>query len=1026
MTGPPARRTSPASAPDHGEVAAGPPEPVRVALLGPLLVRTRAGWDTPGSPLLRAVLGVLALAPGTEVTVAGLYTAAWPAGGAGSAKRSVHLAVHRLRRWLAEVGAGVTLHTSGTGYRLDLAGGMTDVELFHALAARVESTAPAVTVQRVIEALALWRGPALADVPVHDGLGIAQLHRQRRQVAVAGAEAALAAGDWGAALALASPLAEEDPLDEATQAIVVRALAGAGRQADALAVYERVRDSLADELGVDPSRVLHEAYLGVLRQGYPEENRPRPSAPCTLPADVPDFVGRDDAMARLTGWCHPAGPAATRTVIVLSGAAGVGKTTLAVRVAHRLRVDFPDGQLYLNLRGFSAPLTAIGAAGQLLRALGVPGRTIPTDADERGALIRSLTVDRRYLFVLDDAADETQVRQLLPGAGGGVLVTSRRPLSGLEGAHRFELNSFSEPEAVTLLRSVVGAARLAAEPEAGAEILRRCAGLPLAIRIIAERLAARPDLTLGEVAAELAGAGQRLDPFAAGDLDVRASIGLSYRALPAEHRRALRMVALLAAPDVPKWVFAAIADDPVAGESVVDSLVTLHLIEYAGVDRAGQHRYRLNDLVRAYARERAGAQDADADRRDVFGRVIDGWLGLAGAADLRLRELTAADAPLRAFSAAGVPRWFPTDPGRLLADPMTWFEAELPSLLALVGQAGELGLGPPVWALPVAMAYHLELTARARERIEIFRRALGAARAADDPLGVAYTQLELAGGRHDAGDLPGALAAARAAADSFDRLADAWGAARAAFLLAQLHEQLGDVPAALGRLRAALWLYRFLDDRTGQGLALTALARMRYEYGNSPVAARHFRRGLALLRAVGSPRSLALGLRRVAMWHEQEGRIVEALAGYRECLGLVREIQDREGEAYLLLNIGLVFVDRPDLGQAREYLTAALSWFQCSDDGRGMGRTLHALGRLELRGGDIDRAVPYLEEAVRRLPVPRLRAPALLDLGTARRRLGQHELAAARLREAEETFLDIGALAGAERARAALAEPDGP
>ncbi|MET9038449.1 AfsR/SARP family transcriptional regulator [Streptomyces mirabilis] len=662
-------------------------------LLGPVELKARGQVLDLGPPKQRAVFAALAVDSGQPVAVSTLVDRVWNESPPAAARNALYAHITRIRRLLAKVtkadGAPVQLERHVGGYLLDLDPDGVDLLRFRRLVelGLSKDLDDGARVALLRQALELWRGRPLEGV---DGSWAewtrTHFDLYRVEAVVAWARIELELGNHEAVIPRIHALIGEHPLAEPLAAGLMRGLHAAGRDAEALEVFAATRRRLVEELGAEPGAELRSIYQSVLRgevdrtvltlpnpasagrervvapHAVPTQlpgahllvpqqlaasadTEPVRRAPCTLPASIPDFAGRADVVGELVEACQEIRASGERTMVVLSGAAGAGKTTVAVHVAHQLRAAFPDGQLYLHLRGLSAPRAPAEAVGQLLRALGMPHAVVPQDADERSALLRSLTVDRRYLFVLDDAADEAQVRPLLPGAGSVVLVTSRRPLSGLEGAHRLELGSFSDAEALRLLRSVVGEERLACEPAAAADIVRRSAGLPLAVRIVASRLKARPDRRLATAAAELADEGRRLDLFATGDLDVRASIGLSYRALLADHRRALRRVCLLDAPDVPAWVFAAAADLPEAGTdaadaeggrfrsgpaavaadlgaSIVDDLLAVHLIESAGVDEAGQPRYRLHDLVRAYARERAIEEDGETNRQAVLTRLL--------------------------------------------------------------------------------------------------------------------------------------------------------------------------------------------------------------------------------------------------------------------------------------------------------------------------------------------------------------------------------------------------------------------
>jgi Helix-turn-helix domain/NB-ARC domain len=382
---------------------------------------------------------------------------------------------------------------------------------------------------------------------------------------------------------------------------------------------------LADALGLVGA--VHEAFTAAAWDGDRAEGAGLPpasagrrpgGAPCQLPADLADFTGRAEQVALVRGLLAATAPGGTPAVVVVAGTAGVGKTALAVHAAHQLRSWFPDGQLYANLGGAGPrPQDPGEVLSGLLRVLGVDGAAIPAAVGERAALYRARLADRRVLVVLDDAASEAQVRPLLPGtAGCGVLATSRARLVGLEGARRLDLEVLAPGQAVELLGRVAGAARVAAEPEAAAAIVGYGGWLPLAVRIAGAKLAGRRHWPLARLAGLLADERRRLDQLVVGDLEVRASVALSYQALTGDHQRTFRRLGQLAAPDFAAWVAAALLDSTAEqAEELVDGLVQAQLLEVAGRDQTDQVRYRFHELLRLYARERATVEDPPRQRQ---------------------------------------------------------------------------------------------------------------------------------------------------------------------------------------------------------------------------------------------------------------------------------------------------------------------------------------------------------------------------------------------------------------------------
>ncbi|MGH3825300.1 MAG: ATP-binding protein, partial [Pseudonocardiaceae bacterium] len=498
-------------------------------------------------------------------------------------------------------------------------------------------------------------------------------------------------------------LAARHPMREQLQGLLMTALYQSGRQAEALEVYQRTRGALVEQLGLEPGSELQRLEHAILT-GDPLLEAPRaPSiAPAQLPADVTDFTGRKTQLATLTHLTAAANRSAT-VLVAITGKAGVGKTTLAVHAAHRLRAQYPDGQLFVNLRGTEAsPLPATDVLARFLRSLGVDGAAIPDDAEERAALYRSRLADRRLLILLDDAACEAQLRPLLPGSPGcAVLVTSRARLAGLGGARVVDLDVLEPDQAVELLARVAGPQRVAAEPAAAREIVRLCGFLPLAVRVAGARLGARPHWPLSRLEADLTDDHARLDTLRLGDLQVRASFALSYESLDAMARRAFRLLGLLEIRDFAPWVTAALLDVPqTRAEELMDTLVDQHLLEVAGHDATGRLRYRFHDLLRVYAREVVAAQEPEASRRAALDRTFGGWLALAEEAGRSL----ASTAFARTVDAGTY--WRPEESviRSVVTDPAGWFQTEWTALTGAVEQAYSVEADQLGWALGVRLA----------------------------------------------------------------------------------------------------------------------------------------------------------------------------------------------------------------------------------------------------------------------------------------------------------------------------------
>jgi len=616
-------------------------------VLGPLQVeRDGVALPLPRSAVLRGLLGVLLLAEGRPVPPSQLIRLVWTH--QREVKRqSVQVGVSRLRDWLASVGAdpdGTAIGHTVSGYHLTVDPGTVDLSRFRALVcAATAEPDPARRCRLLTDALALSRGPVLADLaglPLTDAL-LGAADDAIRCATLALADCALPAGRAADVVGRLAALADARPLDEPVYARLIDALAASRRPAEALARFEQLRSRLVEELGVSPSVEVQRAYLAVLDQdrvlAEPPAEVPAPVGPRPglLPRDLADFSGREAVADRLrTLLTGPTGTGATGTAVpvaVLAGPAGIGKTALAVHLAHQLREQFPDGQLFVDLHGTGgAPAGPAEVLGRFLRALGADPTNLPGRLEERVERYRELLADRRVLVVLDDADGHAQVRPLLPGGPGcAVLVTSRRGLTGL-GTDLTRLDVLDRAEALDLLGRIAGPDRVTAAPDAAAALVDLCGRLPLAIRIAGGRLARRPHRPLDWLAERLADERHRLDELTLGDLAVRPRLATGYRRLDPASQRLLRRLALLDSLDFGVWVAAALLDVPAAhGEEVLERLVEEQLVEVVGRQSACTLRYRLTDLVRTYARERADVEETVVDADAARNRVLAGWLELS-------------------------------------------------------------------------------------------------------------------------------------------------------------------------------------------------------------------------------------------------------------------------------------------------------------------------------------------------------------------------------------------------------------
>jgi tetratricopeptide (TPR) repeat protein/transcriptional regulator with XRE-family HTH domain len=744
-------------------------------------------------------------------------------------------------------------------------------------------------------------------------------------------------------------------------------------------------------------------------RGVPPGSMPDGPVPGLLPLTVPDFTGREEEVAHIHELLAASDPDAV-ILSAVSGKPGIGKTTLAVHVAHQLRSSgrFPDGQLYANLQGAQAhPLDPGEVLSRFLRALGMHGSSIPNDLEERVAAYRTLLADRQVLVVLDNAGGEAQIRPLLPGSPScAVLVTSRTRLTGLEGARLVDLDILPSEAALELLGRVAGPARIAVEGAAAAAIVGYCGHLPLAIRVAGARLV-RPGWSLARLAERLADEHRRLDELAAGDLEVRASIALSYRALPDQQQQAFRWLGLLDAPDFPAWVVGALLDVPDRrAEALVEALVDAQLLEADGLDQVGQARYRFHDLLRVYARERAAAEDPQAQRRTGLARAMGGWLALAEQADQFSGQRT-----LRVIH-GDAPRWHRQATTTAVAtDPLGWFEAERAALLTVVQQARDLGFDELAWDLAGCLARFLFT----RNYLDDWRRTqeagLAAARRAGNRRGQAYALLTL-GELHTYQDrLNDALACLEESLALFVDLGDRHGEASTLENIGAVYRVLGRHELATECFERALTTFTEVDDRVGAAGVMVALAALYLDQGH-PGARACLEGALAIFTEIGDRHTEAQVLRKLAWHHEQHKELDQAASQLTQALTIMRDLHDRIGEALTLEQLGEVNLRLGRLSTARTLLDQALPVFSAYQDRYGQARALRARGELRHAEGQYRRAADDLEQSLtrwRELNRPQWEARTLADLGDVYASVGNRQAAEVAWREALAIFQALGA-----------------
>jgi DNA-binding SARP family transcriptional activator len=930
---------------------------VRIQVLGPVCAWRGGEPLDLGPAAQRAVLGLLALACGQPLPRAEIMSGVWhDRRPPPTAANVIQTHVKHLRRLLEpdrpSRGRSTILRQVGDGYALHVPTLAVDVLQFRHLLGEAATARRRDQLDRAVElleeALDLWRGPPLADLPVLAGHPKVVALATERQAAVGRyGEVMLAAGRAADALPALEEAAAAQPLDEAGQARLIRAYHAAGRRGQAFATYHEVRRRLADELGVAPGPDLSAAHTTLLHDGDAPHPAARPSrlhlvrtpagpapagvpVPAQLPADVPDFSGRDAELAALDDLLGPSaaspGPPGSSavTIAVLSGTAGVGKTALALHWAHRAAHRFPDGQLYVNLRGFDpsgAAMDPAEAVHRFLYALDLPGGRIPGDPDAQVALYRSRMAGRRMLVVLDNARDAAQVRPLLPGGSGCmVVVTSRARLAGLvatEGARAVGVDPLPADAARDLLARRLGTGRAGDEPFALAEILDWCAGLPLALAIVAARAATSRSLPLAALAGQLRRSADRLDALTTGepDTDLRGVFSWSYQALTPAAARLFRLLGLHPGPDISAPAAASLAARP-APE------VRAALAELAQANLVVEHsagRYALHDLLRAYAVEVAERVEPARQRRAAGYRMLDHYLHSGHAAD---RWLSPGRRPIEpARCAAGVVPERAGDHQEALA----WFTAERPVLLAAVRYAVAAGRDTRTWQLAWCLGPFLDWCGHWHDLLATQRAALAAAGRRAGPADQAGFHRSLARAHTRLGRAEETLAHLRQALDLCERSGDLWGLGHTHLNLALMWERRRRPAEALDHARRALELFVTAGDRFGQARARNAVGWYHAQLGDHDTALTYCQQALAQMEELDDRNGLADTWDSLGYAHHHLGHHAQALACYHRAIDLYRRRGDRHLEGMILSHVGDAHRDAGNLQAARDAWQDALA-----------------------------------------------------------------------------------------------------
>jgi tetratricopeptide (TPR) repeat protein/DNA-binding XRE family transcriptional regulator len=720
------------------------------------------------------------------------------------------------------------------------------------------------------------------------------------------------------------------------------------RLADALGLCGKAREEFA--AAADRRLISH--WSGSLTAPH---NRPLlvdsgRTVPRQLPGSVRHFVGRKrELMALLRSRDDTGTGSAAAQILALVGMAGVGKTALAVRWAHIVAGQFPDGQLYVNLRGYDSeqPMAAGDALAGFLRALGVPGPDVPSDTEECAAMYRSLLAGRRILVLLDNARRVEQVRPLLPGSPGCVtLVTSRDALAGLvarDGAVRLDLSLLPPAEATELLRALIGD-RVDACPDAAEALAARCAWLPLALRLAAELAAARPAASLRELDTELADQEQRLDRLDAdGDprTAIRAVFSWSYRHLEPDAARAFRMLSLATGTDVDRFAAAAVIGGASERASqLVDQLRRAHLLQATVPGRLSMH-----DLLRAYGKELTAACDAAAERRSALTRLFDYYLQASAAAMHTLFPIDVSGQP-PVSTAAALP---PTDHP---AAARAWLDAERENLVLATAHAAAHGWPCHAIRLASCLFRYFDVGGHLAQAVTLHSHARGAARQLSDRAAEAAALTSLGVVSLRQGRLRRAACHFRQAVRLCEEAGDRGGEARALVDLGLVELRRGRYQQGRRLMELGAVAYRDVGDRSGEARALANLGILERHLDRCSQASQCLLQALAICRATGDRLSQAPVLTNLGLVDLQRGQYEQAVGRHRAALALFREAGNRNGEAHSLSNLGIAELRWSRYRDAKEHLRDASALFREISDAAGQAEALNGLGQLFLATGE--------------------------------------------------------------------------
>ena len=989
---------------------------MRFSLMGPVRVEGAEGVLDIRGNLRRTLLAVLLLHADTVVSSDRLVEHLWGEDSPASPAAPLYNQVMRLRQSLGE--AGERIKAAPPGYLIHVEPGELDLQIFaqrrEAGRRFLASGAWAAAEAEFAAALDLWRGEPLADLPSLAGHPIVQrLAEDRLQVTGGLIEARLNLGRHDEMIEELVMLAARHPLHQSFHAQLILALYRAGQRSAALDAYRALEKTLVDELGIEPSAELQDLHDRILNSSETLLGATSPATATTagprrqLPADTRLFTGRVHEVSELVDLAASAsaGTVAGATVLsALNGMGGVGKSALAIHAAHRVSESFPDGQLFVDLRGHTAgmePLLPLDALHQLLRSLDVPHQAIPEDLAECSALYRSTLAGTKTLIVLDDAAGADQVRPLLPDEPGCfVLITSRAILTGLNDARSIGLDLLPEDDSVALLRKVAGPNRVPADHPALTELVDLCGRIPLGIRIAGARLRHNRDLRVEDLVAQLRSDGERLEHLRDDDRNLTALFDASYDDLDEAEQRLFRLLGLV--PGLDTDVYAAanlIGSDLRTVERLLDTLLEHNLLR-----EHERGRYRLHDLLRVYARARADG-DSAGDTDAALTRLLDYYRHAALAADRHITSRTRIH--LTASVVGAVPEQSPEFSDEDHAS--SWLAAELSNIRAAIALEG---IAPAhLIALTTALATFLYRRGPWPLATDLHQRAISVARETGDGLSEGEALIQLCQVQQASGQIHPAIETCERALAVFRALGDLRGTALALDYAADIRISSGEFDLAMEMGEQALVAYRELGDKRGMADTLWSLGRVKQRLVNTDVGAEHLKEALALYVEIGNAAGEAVINFELARMAFNLGRYAEAAERASGAVRVFHEKGFRQNECAGALDLGHILFALGEFAEATELVDRGLRLAREIGFRFGEASSSSTRGKILMATGDHRAAADASATALeiyRELGDQYGEALMLHDLGQSKHALGELVAANELLSAALDVFQEMG------------------